>query len=305
METSKFDIDKITSQKGRLAIVTGANTGLGFETALHLARKEMKVIMACRNMVKAEKAKHHILRKLPNADLEIMKIDLSHLKSVRDFAVDFLAKHNRLDVLINNAGIMVPPYIKTEDGFESQMASNYFGHFLLTGLLLNTIIKTPNSRIVPVASIAHKKGKINFENLNFEKKYSPTAAYRQSKLACLMFSYELQRRLKKAGLKTLSIAAHPGVSITDIGRNVPKWMYNIALPFMPLVTHTPDKGALPIVYAALGADVNGGDYFGPKGFLEMFGKTGKADSTPLSLNEEIAKRLWDISEELTGIKYSF
>ena len=305
MKTSEFDIDKITSQKGRLAIVTGANTGLGFETALHLARKEMKVIMACRNMVKAEKAKHHILRKLPNADLEIMKIDLSHLKSVRDFAVDFLAKHNRLDVLINNAGIMVPPYIKTEDGFESQMASNYFGHFLLTGLLLNTIIKTPNSRIVPVASIAHKKGKINFENLNFEKKYSPTAAYRQSKLACLMFSYELQRRLEKAGLKTLSVAAHPGVSITDIGRNVPKWMYNIALPFMPLVTHTPDKGALPIVYAALGADVNGGDYFGPKGFLEMFGKTGKADSTPLSLNEEIAKRLWDISEELTGIKYSF
>ena len=305
MKTSEFDIDKITSQKGRLAIVTGANTGLGLETALHLARKEMKVIMACRNMVKAEKAKHHILRKLPNADLEIMKIDLSHLKSVRDFAVDFLAKHNRLDVLINNAGIMVPPYIKTEDGFESQMASNYFGHFLLTGLLLNTIIKTPNSRIVPVASIAHKKGKINFENLNFEKKYSPTAAYRQSKLACLMFSYELQRRLEKAGLKTLSVAAHPGVSITDIGRNVPKWMYNIALPFMPLVTHTPDKGALPIVYAALGADVNGGDYFGPKGFLEMFGKTGKADSTPLSLNEEIAKRLWDISEELTGIKYSF
>lgn len=305
METSKFDIDKITSQKGRLAIVTGANTGLGFETALHLARKEMKVIMACRNMVKAEKAKHHILRKLPNADLEIMKIDLSHLKSVRDFAVDFLAKHNRLDVLINNAGIMVPPYIKTEDGFESQMASNYFGHFLLTGLLLNTIIKTPNSRIVPVASIAHKKGKINFENLNFEKKYSPTAAYRQSKLACLMFSYELQRRLEKAGLKTLSVAAHPGVSITDIGRNVPKWMYNIALPFMPLVTHTPDKGALPIVYAALGADVNGGDYFGPKGFLEMFGSTGKADSTPLSLNKETAKRLWDISEELTGIKYSF
>lgn len=305
METAEFNIDKITSQKGRLAIVTGANTGLGFETALALAKKEMKVIMACRNMVKAEKAKHHILRKLPNANLEIMQIDLNSLKSVRDFAVNFLAKYNHLDVLINNAGIMVPPYHKTEDGFESQMASNYFGHFLLTGLLSGAIEKTLNSRIVSVASIAHKQGKINFDDLNFEKKYSPMEAYKQSKLACLMFAYELQRRLKKANFKTLSVAAHPGVSITDIGRNVPRWIYNIALPFMPLITHTPDKGAEPIVYAALGTGVHGGDYFGPKGFLEMFGKTGKADSTPLALNEEIAKQLWDISEELTGIKYAF
>ena len=305
METAEFDTDNITSQKGRLAIVTGANTGLGFETALALAKKDLKVILACRNTVKAEKAQHHILRKLPNADLEIMQVDLSRLKSVRDFAKNFLSKYNHLDILINNAGIMVPPYAKTEDDFESQMGANYFGHFLLTGLLLNTIEKTPNSRIISVSSLAHKKGEINFDDLHFEKKYSPIGAYRQSKLACLMFAYELQRRLEKANFKTLSVAAHPGVSITDIGRNVSKWMYNMARPFMPLVTHTPDKGALPIVYAGIGANAHGGDYFGPQGFLEMFGKTGKADSTPLSQNKEIAKRLWDISEELTGIKYSF
>jgi NAD(P)-dependent dehydrogenase (short-subunit alcohol dehydrogenase family) len=305
MKISEFDIDNIPFQKGRIAIVTGANTGLGFETALALAKKDMKVILACRNMAKAEKAVHHILRKIPNAKLETMQIDLSSLASVRNFAKNFLSKYNQLDVLINNAGIMVPPYTKTEDGFESQMASNYFGHFLLTGLLLEIIEKTPNSRIVSVASIAHKKGYINFEDLNFEKKYSATTAYRQSKLACLMFAYELQRRFDKAKLKTLSIAAHPGVSITDIARNVPRWMYNIALPFLPLVTHTPDKGAEPIVYAAIGKNTHGGDYFGPKGFLEMFGKTGKADTTPLSLNEEAAKNLWNISEKLTGIKYSF
>jgi len=265
----------------------------------------MKVILACRNIHKAEKAKHHILRKFPKANLEIMKIDLSSLASVRDFAKNFLSKYSQLDILINNAGIMVPPYTKTEDGFESTMASNYFGHFLLTGLLLETIKKTKNSRIISLASIAHKKGYINFEDLNFEKKYSSTTAYRQSKLACLIFAYELQRRLDKAKLKTLSVAAHPGVSITDIARNIPRWMYNIALPFTPLVTHTPDKGVEPIVYAALGENAHGGDYFGPKGFLEMFGKIGKADSTPLSKDKEIAKRLWEISEKLTDIKYSF
>ena len=305
MEPTEFNIDKVASQKGRLAIVTGANTGLGLETALALAKKELKVILACRNISKAEKAKHHILKKTPNADLEIMPVDLSSLASVRGFAKNFLAKYNQLDALINNAGTMVPPYLKTEDGFESQMGANYFGHFLLTGLLLDTLTKTPNSRIVSVASIAHKKGKINFDDLHFEKKYSPTGAYRQSKLACLMFAYELQRRLEKANLKTLSVAAHPGVSITDIGRHVPRWLYHAALPFMSFVTHTPDKGALPIVYAAIGKNVKGGDYFGPQGFLEMFGETGRAKSTPISHNREIANRLLDISEKLTGIKYSF
>jgi NAD(P)-dependent dehydrogenase (short-subunit alcohol dehydrogenase family) len=300
---TEFDINKIPSQKGRISIVTGANSGIGFETALALARKGMKVIMACRNQAKAEKAKKDILIKVPGADLEIMQIDLSTLSSVRDFAETFLTKYNQLDMLINNAGIMIPPYSKTEDGFESQMGANYFGHFLLTGLLLDIITKTPDSRIITVSSLAHKKGKINFEDLHWEKKYSAMGAYRQSKLACLMFSYELQRRLEKTGSNTLSLAAHPGLSITNLVMNIPKWVIYVFYPLTALFTHSPAKAALPSLMAALGRDVNGGEFFGPQGHSEMKGKPGKAESTSLSHNPEVSKQLWELSEKLTGIKY--
>lgn len=298
-----FNIDTIPSQKGRLAIVTGANTGLGFETTLALASKEMKVIMACRSEARAEKAKQQIIEKVPFADLEIMIINLSSLSSVRDFAKHFLRKYEKLDLLINNAGIMVPPYSKTEDGFESQMGANYFGHFLLTGLLMDVIKKTEGSRIVSLSSIAHKNGKINFEDLHWEKEYSAMSAYRQSKLACLIFAGELQRRFEKSGVNTLSVAAHPGVSLTELVRHIPKWLYFPLQPLVSLFTHSPDKGALPTLYAALGAGVSGGDYFGPQGFAEMTGKPGRAKSTPVSHDREIAKQLWDLSEKLTGITY--
>jgi len=300
----EFNIDKIPSQKGRIAIVTGANSGLGFETSCALARKEMKVIMACRSMDKAGKAKHDILRKVPGADLEIMPVDLSSLSNVRDFAKNFLSGYNQLDLLINNAGIMIPPYSKTEDGFESQMGANYFGHFLLTGLLSDTITNTPDSRIVSLSSNAHKNGNINFDDLQWEKKYSAMGAYRQSKLACLMFAYELQRRLEKTGSKTLSVAAHPGVSITNMIRQIPAWLIFLLYPLASLFTHSAEKGALATLYGALGTDVKGGDYFGPQGRSEWTGKPGKAISTPLSYNIEIAKRLWDVSEKLTGIRYA-
>jgi len=300
---TEFSIDNIPSQKGRIAIVTGANTGIGFEAALALAKKDMKVIMACRSMDKAEKAKQDILKKVTGGDLEIMVIDLSSLSSVRDFVNIFLAKYNYLDLLINNAGIMIPPYSKTEDGFESQMGANYFGHFLLTGLLLDTITKTADSRIVSLGSNAHKKGNINFDDLNWEKKYSAMDGYRQSKLACLMYAYELQRRLEKAGLKTLSVAAHPGVTITDIVRHIPKCLTYTLLPLFSVFTHSPEKGALSILYAALGTDVQGGDYIGPQGRSERSGKPGKSKSTPLSHNTDIAKQLWDVSEKMTGMQY--
>ncbi len=298
-----FSLERISSQKGGVAIVTGANTGLGFETARALAAKEMKVIMACKSRERAQKAKQVILEKVPAADLEIIFIDLSSLASVRNFAEQFLARYNRLDLLVNNAGIMVPPYSKTEDGFESQMGVNYFGHFLLTGLLLETITKTPGSRIVSLSSIAHKKGYINFNDLHWDKKYSAMAAYRQSKLACLIYSYELQRRMENAGLKTLSVAAHPGVSITDLVRHIPKWL-NILFPLVSLFTHSPDKGAMPTLYAALGEDVKGGEYFGPQGRSEWTGEPGRVSSTPLSHDRELAKQLWTVSEELTGIRYA-
>ncbi|MBK7410689.1 MAG: SDR family NAD(P)-dependent oxidoreductase [Saprospirales bacterium] len=297
-----FDINSIPSQKGRTAIVTGANIGLGYETTLALAQKDVKVIMACRNIEKAEKAKAQILAQVPQAELEVMQVDLSKLQSVRDFAASFLKKYNKLDLLINNAGIMMPPYSRTVDGFESQMGANYFGHFLLTGLLLDTINSTPNSRVVTLSSNAHKSGMINFEDLQSAQKYSAMGAYSQSKLACLLFAYELQRKLEKAGSKTISVAAHPGVSNTNLGQYLPRWVWILA-PLLVFFTHSPKKAAEPTLYAALGTDVNGGDYFGPGGFNEMKGRATKVKSTDLSHDQELAGKLWKVSEELTQISY--
>lgn len=297
------NINNLPSQKGRIIIVTGSNTGLGYETALMLAEKGAKVVMACRNLTKANNAKAEIEKAVPNADLEVLQIDLSSLKSVRSFAKTYQAKFDRLDVLINNAGVMMPPYSKTEDGFELQLGANHLGHFLLTGLLIDTIVKTPNSRVVSLSSIAHQNGKINFDDLQSEQKYSASKAYGQSKLACLMYAFELQRRLEKAGHKTISTAAHPGVALTELVRHMPKLVFTIAkYTIAPFMTHAPKEGAKPTVLAAIGT-AEGGDYFGPTGFNEMKGKAGKATYTDLSKDEAIAKRLWEVSEELVGLKY--
>ncbi len=298
-----FSLKKIPSQKGRIAIVTGANVGLGYETALAFARKEIKVIMACRNAQKAEKAKADILAQVPNAELEIIILDLNSLQSVRDFAKTYTEKYDRLDLLINNAGLMVPPLMRTEEGFESQFGVNHLGHFLLTNLLFPHIRKTEGSRVVSLSSNAHKRAEINFDDLNSEKSYSKIGAYSQSKLACLMFAYELQRRLDAAGSHVLSVAAHPGASDTDLARYISKLLYYALLPLFSLVTHSPEKGALPTIYAALGNDVDGGDYFGPQGFMEMKGEPGKVESKPQSHDKEVAKKLWEVSEKLTGEKF--
>jgi NAD(P)-dependent dehydrogenase (short-subunit alcohol dehydrogenase family) len=301
---SAFKLEQIPSQKGRIAIVTGANTGLGFETAKALAQKEAKVILACRNLQKAEAAKAEIIKAIPQADLDIIQIDLSKLASVRQFAKEFLAKYNQLDLLINNAGVMMPPYSKTEDGFELQMGANHFGHFLLTGLLLDTILETPYSRIVSLSSIAHKRGEINFDDLQWEKNYKKMPAYAQSKLANLMFAFELNRRLQnKEGHHTIAVAAHPGVSNTELARHFPKLLVWIMMPLFSFMIHAPEKGALPTLMAALDPSVKGGEYFGPQGNREMKGEPGRAESTTLANNEEIARRLWEVSEELTGINY--
>jgi len=300
-------MDKINSfppQEGRIIIVTGANSGLGYETTLTLAKKGAKVIMACRNLSKANTAKKEIENEVPNADLEVMEIDLSSLSSVRNFAKEYKSKFNRLDVLINNAGVMTPPYTKTEDGFELQLAANYLGHFLLTGLLLDTILKSPHSRIVTLSSIAHKNGKINFDDLQSEKKYSASGAYAQSKLACLMFTFELQRRLEKQDVhQTISTASHPGIATTELSRHIPKLIYTILrYTIAPFFTHAPAEGAKPTILAAIG-EAKGGDYFGPTGFKEFKGEAGKATYTDLSKDETIAKRLWAVSEDLVGLKY--
>ena len=300
---TSFNINDIPSQKGRIAIVTGSNIGLGYETALALAKKDMKVILACRNLEKANNAIEKIKSQAPKADLETIQIDLSKLSSVDNFAESYLKKYDQLDLLINNAGVMMPPYTLTDDGYELQLAANHLGHFKLTGLLLDTVEKTTNSRIVSLSSNAHKSGKINFDDLQSKENYSALAAYGQSKLACLMFAYEMQRRLEKSGFQTISTAAHPGVSVTNLVQYIPFWVKILFSPLIPFVTHSPENGAKPTLFAALGNDVNGGEYFGPTGFNEMKGKAGKVTSMPHSHDKSVAKQLWEVSEELTKIKF--
>lgn len=298
---STFEIASIPSQKGRLAIVTGANVGLGYETALALAKKDFEVVLACRNLHKAEKAKANIREIYPEAKVECLEIDLSKLKSVRLFAELFKSKYNQLDLLINNAGIMMTPYKRTEDGFENQLGSNYLGHFLLTGLLLPYLEKTPGSRVVSLSSNAHRWGTIRLDDLHFEQGYNPRAAYGQSKLACLMFSYELDRKLRQHQYQIKSVAAHPGITLTNLINHfnpVTKFIANI---LSPLFFHSIKSGALPVLRAALDPDIKGGEYFGPGGFREYKGPPVKVDSNRKSKDIQTAKRLWDLSEESTGI----
>ncbi|MEM6255779.1 MAG: oxidoreductase [Cyanobacteria bacterium P01_D01_bin.156] len=296
-----FNLDSIPSQQGRIAIVTGANTGLGYETALNFARKEMTVVMACRNRAKAEKAKADIEAEVPGADLAFLPIDLTDLSSVREFAKVFCEKYDRLDLLVNNAGIMFPPYAKTVDGFESQMGVNYFGHFLLTALLLEWMPDRAESRVVSLSSGAHRAAQgINFEDLQSEKHYSKFGAYAQSKLACLMFGDELQRRLAKAGKKILSVSAHPGMSPTELARYMPMYqLMFLRVTVAPFFMHGVEQAALPTVMAALRADVQGGDYFGPQGVLELKGKPGRVGKARTVEDLDAAGQLWEVSETLT------
>ena len=296
-----WTIQAAASQNGHLAIVTGANTGLGYDTALALAGKGCAVVLACRNMDKARKARLEILKPFPKATIECLSLDLSSQQSVRAFVTAFTENYDKLDLLINNAGIMMPPFSLSEDGFESQLAANYLGHFALTGLLLPLLTRTPNSRIVSLSSLAHNWGGIRFDDLNFARGYNKRAAYGQSKLACLMFAYELNRRLRATGNKTLSVAAHPGVAATNLAQHFPRFMSAL----FPLVGQSAANGALPTLYAALGDDIEGGDYCGPRSLQQMRGAPVKVGSNKASRDEAAAARLWALSEQLTGVRYAF
>ncbi len=281
-------------QSGRVAVVTGANVGLGLETAKALASKAAVVVLACRNLQKAEAAKAHILLEHPKAQVHCMALDLSELKSVKAFASAFSARFKRLDLLINNAGIMMPPYALTVDGFESQLAANYLGHFALTGHLLPLLNATPGARVVSLSSLAHRWSGIRFDDLQFSKWYDKRLAYGQSKLACLMFAYELQRRLTNAGASTLSVAAHPGVSATNLFQHMPA-IVGVLTPVTALVFNSASGGAQPTLYAALGADIDGGDYCGPRSAWQMRGPPIKVGSNRASRDPVAAARLWAVS----------
>lgn len=302
-ETTSSQAEKdVSTQHGRIAVVTGANTGLGFETTRFLAQEGMKVVMACRSENRALAAKAKLESEVPSADLEFMELDLGAQSSVRRFASEFRERYGRLDLLINNAGVMWTPYTKTVDGFESQMAANYFGHFLLTSLLLDLMPDVPESRVVTLSSLAHGQGlkRIRFEDINWEQGYDKNDAYAQSKLACLLFTKELQRRLERSGKKILSVGAHPGMSQTELQRSMKPWQLNLLrYTIGPFVTHPPREAALPTIMVALDAGVAGGEYFGPQGFREMSGKPGRARPAECALDEHAARRLWDVSVDLT------
>ena len=297
-----WDIDTVKSQTGRVAVVTGANSGLGLETAKALAAKGCTVVMACRSVAKAESARANIAQSAPGAKLDCMALDLGSLKSVRAFAKAFGAKYTRLDLLINNAGIMMPPYALSEDGFESQLAANYLGHFALTGLLLPTINATHGARIVSLSSLAHNWGGIRLDDPQFKNGYNKRAAYGQSKLACLMFAYELQRRLSRTGSATLSVAAHPGVSATNLFQHLPK-IAQVFAPLTEFVFQGAKDGAQPTLYAALGTDIAGGDFVGPSHMMQMRGAPRKVGSNRASRDSAVATALWTLSEQLTGVRF--
>ncbi|MCB0163859.1 MAG: SDR family oxidoreductase [Anaerolineae bacterium] len=297
----------IPDQTGRIAVITGANSGLGYQTALALASKNAHVVMACRNLPKANAACDKIRQQAPTASLAVMPLDLADLASIRTFAAAFLTRYDRLDLLINNAGIMIPPLCHTTDGFELQLGTNHLGHFALTGLLLERLIKQPNSRVVTISSIMAYIGRMKFDDLMHKRRYHRWLAYGQSKLANLLFALELQRRLAAAKVTTISLAAHPGGSATNLqhaGIDIDnaffqKLLMLLLTPFLQSAV----MGALPQLYVATAPGVQGGDYYGPGDWFEITGYPAQARLPRAARDHTAANRLWQESERLTGVSY--
>ncbi|MEM7117362.1 MAG: oxidoreductase [Chloroflexota bacterium] len=298
--------NNIPDLTGKVILVTGANSGIGFEATKEFGRKGAHVVMGCRNMSKAEAAMTELQQELPQGKFEIMQLDLASQKSVHAFAAAFNAKFDRLDVLVNNAGIMMVPYGKTEDGLERQMGTNHFGHFALTGLLIDLLKATPNARVVSISSSGHRFGSMDFDNLLFEdgKDYTPMRSYGRSKLANLLFTYELQRRFEANNVDAIAVAAHPGGSDTNLGNHLEgSLLWKIMMPLMGRMMQSAAGGALPTLRAGADPAVQGSDYFGPKGMMEMAGPPVKVKSNKASHNVADQRRLWEMSEELTGVRY--
>ena len=291
----------ISDLKEKVVIVTGSSSGIGYEAARVLANKNAEVIIAIRNKDKGDNAVQKIKDQNSNTNVRLMLLDLADLKSVEKFTVEFKQNFSKLDLLINNAGVMMPPYGKTKDGFELQFGTNHLGHFSLTGQLIDLIKKTPNSRIVNISSAAHSYGAINFNDLSWERrKYKAMRAYGDSKIANLYFTYELQNLLSRNGSNPIVTAAHPGWTATELQRHSGLASFLNNFFAMPI-----EQGALSSLRAATDENAQSGDYFGPDGFREMKGYPIKVGSNKLSHDKGIANRLWEVSVALTGIQYKF
>ena len=300
--------DRIPDLSGKTFIITGANSGLGLETTRAVVAKGARVVMACRDSAKAEAARAQVAVGVAASSVSVMELDLASLESVRAFAEAVLSAHDRLDVLVNNAGVMAIPRRTTADGFEMQFGTNHLGHFALTGLLLRRLLGTPGSRIVNLSSNAHKFGKMNFDDLNWEKGYGKWRVYGQSKLSNLLFTYELARRAKDAGKDITVAASHPGYANTNLQfvgpqmeqsglqERIVKWGNN-------WLSQSAAMGALPSLRAATDPGVASGDYFGPDRMFEQQGHPVKVDSTARSHDRDAQRRLWEYSAQATGVGY--
>ncbi|MCW2560432.1 MAG: short-chain dehydrogenase [Mycobacterium sp.] len=299
---SNWTTADIPDQTGRVAVVTGANTGLGYETAAALAAKGAHVVLAVRNLDKGKDAALRIAQATPGAKVDLQELDLTSLDSVRSAAEQLKSDHYAIDLLINNAGVMFTPKSTTKDGFELQFGTNHLGHFAFTGLLLDRVLAAPGSRVVTVSSVGHRFARqgIRFDDLQWDRDYSRVGAYGQAKLANLLFTYELQRRL--AGTQTIATAAHPGGSRTELTRNLPPLVGALTRLVEPLF-QDPDMGALPSLRAATDPSVLGGQYYGPDGFGEQRGYPKVVSSSAPSHDVDAQRRLWAVSEELTGVVF--
>jgi NAD(P)-dependent dehydrogenase (short-subunit alcohol dehydrogenase family) len=293
----KWTHQDIPEQDGKSCIVTGANTGIGYETARALARKGAHVILACRDQGRGTAAAEDLSREGPRGHVELAILDLADLDSIRAFSDRFMDNNDKLDLLINNAGVMMCPECRTRQGYELQFGVNHLGHFALTVLLLPCLRAAARARVVTVSSRAHRSGKVVFEDLHFRQRgYDAMAAYAQSKLANLLFTFEMQRRLERAGGRTIAVAAHPGWTKTGLTRHI--WYGRMLNPIFGMSSA---RGALPTLRAATAPDVKGGEYYGPSGFLEMRGYPKRLATTEIAKSPEDAARLWSVSKELTGV----
>ena len=302
----KWSFDDIPDLSGKTIIVTGGNSGLGFETVKSFSAKGSETILACRDPKKGKFAKEKILEEHPNAQINVMSLDLADLESIHSFVGKIEEQYRKINVLLNNAGIICP-YKKTKDDFEIQIGTNHLGHFALTGLLLHLLKNTKGSRVVNVSSIGHRFGKLDFDNFMFEKGgYAIMKAYGNTKLSNLLFTYELQRRFEKFNIDCIAVAAHPGVSKSNLAKYVTKKLwYKIVFGISSVMSQSPSMGALSEIRASVDPLVKGGDYFGPDGFQEWRGYPVKVKSNDASHDLANAEKLWEVSEKLTKVNYDF
>ncbi len=304
-----WSLENLTTQDGRTVVITGGNSGIGYEAAKALSSKGARVILACRDAAKARDAADQITAGNDAANVEVVVLDLASLKSIRACADELRARYERVDVLINNAGVMAIPRRDTEDGFEMQLGTNHLGHFALTALLFPLLREATGARVVTVSSLAHHFGLINFLNLHGRMFYEPFMAYGQSKLANLLFTYELDRRLRAANVDVVSTACHPGIASTNLGYASPRMQGSplgemLVQLYTSIVAQPAAEGALPTLYAGFAEEAQGGDYIGPNGLGEMRGNPHKISSSFMSQSQLIARQLWTVSEEATDIQFA-